>query len=452
MDIARNRFTSNLLNKPNIENKAGQGMLFKRSAISNGSLVNQVKRTALQPTTNIHNKVINDASKLSLKPLKDELPEPVKRVCKAIDSTAELKAGIKNSQSATELGAKPVAGDNQVDKVVSRIPRLSMKPSGIAEVIAKRATKNFSSFSVIPQDVENIDENDESNVFLTTDYVNDIYKYLRHLEAKYQIKPNCLMSQKEYTPKMRSILIDWLISIHYQFHLTPETLYMTVGILDRFCQNENIAKNKVQLVGITSMFIASKYEEIYPPEMNDFVSMCDNLYHKKDIIKMEIAILKGLKFELGRPLPLHFLRRMSKAAHADAVIHTMAKYLMELCLIEYECAHWEPSLVAATALYTTLKIIGEGSSWNATLKFYSQYSEEQLHPYVQTLCKIILRAPTSKYQSCRKKYGSTKLSRISKHPELESHVVQDMANGIFRSKKTSHKPTATTQETSETIK
>lgn len=163
------------------------------------------------------------------------------------------------------------------------------------------------------------------------------------------------------------------------------------------------------MVGITSMFIASKYEEIYPPEMNDFVSMCDNLYHKKDIIKMEIAILKGLKFELGRPLPLHFLRRMSKAAHADAVIHTMAKYLMELCLVEYECVHWDPSLVAATALYTTLRIVGEGSNpWSSTLKFYSHYSDEQLQPYVSVLCKIILRAPNSKFQVNKKHLRNTK--------------------------------------------
>ncbi|XP_053202544.1 G2/mitotic-specific cyclin-B-like [Panonychus citri] len=434
MDVTRNRFGGNLLLKPNIENKHGQqGVLFKRSTgTSNSSLINQVKRSALQQTTNIQNKVINEASKLNLKSIKDELPDPIKPVSKeSSESVAEAKGTNKQSQNV-----KQVTGECPVEKVVSKIPRLSLRPSGIAEVIARRVTKNCFSSAIIPEDVENIDENDELNVFLTTDYVNDIYKYLRQLESKYQIKPNSLISQKEYTPKMRSILIDWLISVHYQFHLTPETLYMTVGILDRFCQAENINKNKVQLVGITSMFIASKYEEIYPPEMNDFVSMCDNLYHKKDIIKMEIAILKGLKFELGRPLPLHFLRRMSKAAHADAVIHTMAKYLMELCLVEYECVHWDPSLVAATALYTTLRIVGEGSNpWSSTLKFYSHYSDEQLQPYVSVLCKIILRAPNSKFQSCRKKYGSTKLSRISKRPELESQVIQDMANGLFLGKK-----------------
>lgn len=163
-------------------------------------------------------------------------------------------------------------------------------------------------------------------------------------------------------------------------------------------QREIISKQKIQLVGVTAFFIASKFEEIYPPEIKDFIVICDQLYHKRDIIKMEIAILKSLKFELGRPLPLHFLRRNSKAAHADTKIHTMAKYMMELALTEYECAHWYPSLLAATALYVTIKILPEKLDWSSTLAFYSNYPEDKLQPYAVQLCKVIRNADKSKYQ------------------------------------------------------
>lgn len=159
-----------------------------------------------------------------------------------------------------------------------------------------------------------------------------------------------------------------------------------------------MSKDKIQLVGVTAFFIASKFEEIYPPDIKDFVIICDQLYHKRDIIKMELVILKTLKFELGRPLPLHFLRRFSKAAHADSKIHTLSKYLMELTLVEYDCGHWHPSMLAAVALYVARKILGESSEWTSTLRYYSGYTEEKLMPYAAQLCKLIKRSDKSKFQ------------------------------------------------------
>ena len=78
-----------------------------------------------------------------------------------------------------------------------------------------------------------------------------------------------------------------------------------------------MSKSKLQLVGVTSMLLASKYEEMYAPEINDFVYITDNAYTKSDIRKMECLILKKLDFNLGRPLPLHFLRRNSKAGEVS---------------------------------------------------------------------------------------------------------------------------------------
>lgn len=151
-------------------------------------------------------------------------------------------------------------------------------------------------------------------------------------------------------------------------------------------------------MGITALFIAAKYEEVFPPIMNDFVKICDKIYTNRDIIRMEMSILKRLNFELGRPLPIHFLRRFSKAAHADSVIHNIAKYLMELSLLEYQCASWEPSLIAATALYVSLKSVDSSQKWTKTLAHYTQFTEEQLKPYVTILCNIIIQAPASKLQ------------------------------------------------------
>ena len=155
----------------------------------------------------------------------------------------------------------------------------------------------------------------------------EIHSLLRQLESAQSIKSDYLAGQTELTPKMRAVLVDWLVGVHLQFHLLQETLYTTVAILDRFLQVEvgSVSRNKLQLVGVSAMLIAAKYEEIYAPEVKDFVYITARAYTEKEILKMEIRILATLKFDLGRPLPLHFLRRASKAGGVEAATRTLAK-------------------------------------------------------------------------------------------------------------------------------
>lgn len=127
------------------------------------------------------------------------------------------------------------------------------------------------------------------------------------------------MENKIVTSKMRAVLIDWLIQVHLKFHLLQETLYLCVQIIDAYLQAQDVPKMQLQLVGVTAMFIASKYEEMYVPAIDDFVYMTDNTYTKAEIRQMEISILKTLNFMFGKPLPLHFLRRFSKAGQVRAV-------------------------------------------------------------------------------------------------------------------------------------
>ena len=160
-----------------------------------------------------------------------------------------------------------------------------------------------------------------------------------HVESVQDIKPGYLDGQSEILPKMRSVLIDWLIGVHLQFHLLQETLYTTVAIIDRYLQVEigrgSVTRNKLQLVGVAAMLVAAKYEEIYAPEVKDFVYITDRAYTEREILKMEIKILSVLNFDLGRPLPLHFLRRASKAGGVEAITHTLAKYESSQILKKY---------------------------------------------------------------------------------------------------------------------
>jgi cyclin B len=97
---------------------------------------------------------------------------------------------------------------------------------------------------------------------------------------------------------MRAILIDWLVEVHLKFKLVNESLFLTINLIDRFLEKEQVSRQKLQLVGVTAMLIACKYEEIYPPIVKDFVYITDNAYTKEEILSMERKILTTLDFNI----------------------------------------------------------------------------------------------------------------------------------------------------------
>ncbi len=116
---------------------------------------------------------------------------------------------------------------------------------------------------------------------------------------------------------MRAILVDWLIDVHLKFKLLPETLFLTINITDRYLSNVNINRKILQLVGVSAMFIASKYEEIYAPELKDFVFVTDQAYTREEVLEMEGQILSVLGFDFGYASPLKFLDRYAKLINMD---------------------------------------------------------------------------------------------------------------------------------------
>ena len=168
----------------------------------------------------------------------------------------------------------------------------------------------------VDESIVDIDEFDGDNPQLASNYVKDIYAYLSQVEKRHRIAATFLQ-RKIVTAKMRSVLVDWLIQVHLKFHLLQETLYLCVHIIDAYLMLTDVPKMQLQLVGVTAMFVASKYEEMYVPAIEDFVYMTDNTYTKAEIRAMEISILKTLNFLFCKPLPLHFLRRFSKAGNVS---------------------------------------------------------------------------------------------------------------------------------------
>ncbi|XP_067838244.1 G2/mitotic-specific cyclin-B1-like isoform X3 [Heptranchias perlo] len=248
------------------------------------------------------------------------------------------------------------------------------------------------------------------------------------------VRPNYLVGQ-EITGAMRAILIDWLVQVQIKFRLLPETMYLTVSILDRFLQDNPVTKKNLQLVGVAAMFVASKYEEVYPPEIGDFVIITDDAYSSAQIRQMERCILKKLNFSLGKPLPLHFLRRASKVAEASTEQHALAKYLMELTLGDYEMVHYPPSLIAAAGFHLAQKLFN-CHEWTPLLQYYLAYREDELLPVMQHMAKNVVQVNNCfiKHMTVKNKYARSSQMRISTILQLASILIFNLSKPLMSSK------------------
>lgn len=264
---------------------------------------------------------------------------------------------LKPNVLKKEVLAKPLTTAVPIKKEVSavlpmspgRLNKLRRQPVEVPVAAATAAAVQPVNFSLSSQrlsEVEDIDADDRENLILVSEYVNDIYDYLYKLEDQQPVYSDHLANQQEVSYKMRAVLMDWINEVHLQFHLAPETFHMAVAIIDRYLQVAKNTKRKyLQLVGVTALFIATKYEELFPPAIGDFVFITDDTYTGREIRQMELQMLKSIDYNLSRPLPIHFLRRFSKAACAEDAHHGMSKYFLELAAMDYELASYKPSEV-----------------------------------------------------------------------------------------------------------
>ncbi|GAB0180286.1 cyclin-A1 [Grus japonensis] len=139
------------------------------------------------------------------------------------------------------------------------------------------------------------------------EYAEDIHQYLREAEVRFRPKPYYMRKQPDITTGMRAILVDWLVEVGEEYKLRTETLYLAVNFLDRFLSCMSVLRGKLQLVGTAAILLAAKYEEIYPPEVDEFVYITDDTYTKRQLLRMEHLLLKVLAFDLTAPTINQFL-------------------------------------------------------------------------------------------------------------------------------------------------
>lgn len=271
---------------------------------------------------------------------------------------------------------------------------------------------------------------DISDDLHVTDYVDDIMSSLRNDEELNNgeciiYNNNDFMAQqKDINARMRLVLVDWLIEVHRKFKLLPNTFFLGINLLDRYLSKRQLNRRKLQLAGCTCLWIASKYHEIYAPEMGDFVYISDNAFSADDLMNMEIQILKSLSFILTVPTFYNYAQRYCKISsfylkkeREIKIISDLIMYCIEHSVMSYDLCRQKPSLIgAASFIYSCIstKVFSIQTFKNDNLEKIIGYTLNELIPIMTQIDQIVRNAKRTKHKAVYKKYCNQKYSNIGK--------------------------------------
>jgi cyclin B len=245
------------------------------------------------------------------------------------------------------------------------------------------------------------------NVQDAKEYGPDFYSTLFNDESAFLPRPNYMDAQSDITAKMRAILIDWLSEVHMKYKLRPETLHLTVNLIDRYLTRMPVMRKRLQLVGVAAMFIASKFEEIHPPALRDFVHITDNAYTKEDVLVMECSMLTAMNFQVMVPTAAHFFEGMTRANGCSQLHRDVVQYILELSLLDISMLHHTPSQVVSAAILLSNELLGRSPIWPRHMVQESRNSDTTLRGCVEELRQLLKvdQAGNSQLQAVRKKFS-----------------------------------------------
>ena len=264
--------------------------------------------------------------------------------------------------------------------------------------------------SMVSEDEKSLmPRNDRERFFEVEEYQVDILDYLKQAEQLHRPKAHYMSKQPDITPSMRTILVDWLVEVCEEYRLQNETLCLAVSYIDRFLSQMSVVRAKLQLVGTAAMFIAAKYEEIYPPDVGEFVYITDDTYTKIQVLRMEQLILKVLSFDLSVPTTLVFTNNYAVMNDVPDKVKFLTMYLCELSLLDTEpYLKYTSSRVSAAALALSRYTL-DLPIWSKSLENNTGYNlGTDLKELIYSLNKSHHEAKESQQQAIQEKYKHSK--------------------------------------------
>ena len=280
-----------------------------------------------------------------------------------------------------------------------------------------RDVTNKSSFAPVVKDlpgsVASIDADCGSEKKVQP-YVGLSLEYLLSKSGGLSVRKDYMLSQPYVNEKMRAVLVDWLVDVSQKFKLLPQSLFMSVSIVDRFLSRKTVERARLQLLGIASVLIVGKYEEIYPPTLKDYVSVCDNIYSSEEIVDMESEILIELDFDLALPVSFVVLEFFRCFIHLEEKEFAFCQFLLESALLDLEHLDYSPSELAAGSIFLVHRLFKK-PTWQNNEENVTKVSLPKVKTCAKTLYSILARLSEQNLTAISCKFASPKYFEVARY-------------------------------------
>lgn len=321
-----------------------------------------------------------------------------------------LAPALRRSRSSTS-GRGSMGGGQVLPKTLGRQPvqQVAAAPAApVASTSGRGSTAGTgtskSSRQVAAALASTYSAADHRDPQKVAEYAADIIAGSLERENMFRPNPAYMEAQGDLNAKMRGILLDWLIEVHMKYRMRPETLYLTVNIIDRYLSVKTVLRKKLQLLGVVAMQIAAKYEEIDPPRVHEFAYITDKTYTKKEIVDLEARVLAALDFQITAVTPAMFLNKFQSANGCDAMHRSLSEYAMELFLLDLRSLSYPPSLLVCAALHLSNTLLGR-PAWPAGLASCVGHNDEAtVAVCAGEMREVMEKARTASMQTVRRKF------------------------------------------------
>ena len=326
--------------------------------------------------------------------------------CKQNKSLFKLSTKTENSKSLSELNSSIATNYSSNPKNTGVSINQSNDFIEDSNIINNNKKNNKSLFKF---------ESSNKNYF--SEYYDEIYINLLLDErlAKNLIKIDYMKQQNEINYKMRAILIDWLIEVHYRYRFKRKTLLQTIMIIDLYLSKETISKINLQLLGIASLLISCKENEIFYPGTQEFVNMTNNAYTKSELLKMESHVLNSLNFEILSPSADEFYNILSKCFNFNKEQKFLGEYFMDSSLIDYSMLKYPPSIIAMACAYIVMKFyrIKKYKDLYSSNMVIGDSPKKYIKDCARDLCFFVKNLSNSSLKATKDKYSLEKFGKVA---------------------------------------
>lgn len=251
------------------------------------------------------------------------------------------------------------------------------------------------------------------------EYLEEVYQNLLLDENNFykKINPNYMANQTSVTFKMRAILVDWLIDVHYRCGMKKKTLFNCIYIIDAFLSKKFVDKKNLQLLGMAALLIACKESEIIFPSLNVILAFSENAYSKEELLGMERKIIKELNFDILAPTAEEFYEINAQFFNFLDEQKYLGEYFLDSSLIDSNFLKYRQSTVAVACCYIVMKFFKLSGVHLVIENTNIDVKQKEVKDCARELCFLVRNLSTSSLGATKNKYMSEKYLKVAKYCE-----------------------------------